>query len=72
VVLQRGLDAGLGADAYATTFWWVLAATALTAAPALALARLPAPATATLESAPAFIHPSSAPALDHEAPRPAA
>jgi hypothetical protein len=50
----------------------VLAATALTAAPALALARLPAPATATPESVPAFIHRSFAPALDHEARRPAA
>jgi MFS family permease len=53
VVLQHGLDAGRGAAAFATTFWWVLGVTALTALPALALARLPAPASATPEPAPA-------------------
>jgi len=43
VILQHGLDAGRGPDAFATTFWWVLGATAVTALPALALARIPAP-----------------------------
>jgi EmrB/QacA subfamily drug resistance transporter len=51
VILQHGLDGGRGADAYATTFWWVLGATALTVLPALALARTPAPAAAAPEPA---------------------
>jgi hypothetical protein len=48
VILQHGLDAGRGAGAFATTFWWVLGATALTALPALALA--PTPATGVGQS----------------------
>jgi hypothetical protein len=53
VILQQGLDAGHGADAFATTFWWVLGATVLTALPALALARFPAAAPAVAEPVPA-------------------
>jgi len=49
VILQHGLDAGHGAGAFATTFWWVLGATVLTALPALALARSPARTPAVAE-----------------------
>ncbi len=49
----RHRDAGHGADAFATTFWWVLGATVLTALPAPALARFPAPAPAAAEPVPA-------------------
>jgi EmrB/QacA subfamily drug resistance transporter len=46
VILQHGLNAGQGAHAFATTYWWVLGATAVTALPALLLphrAAAPAP-----------------------------
>jgi EmrB/QacA subfamily drug resistance transporter len=44
VVLQHGLDAGHGASAFSTTFWWVVGATALCALPALLLPKTPAAA----------------------------
>jgi EmrB/QacA subfamily drug resistance transporter len=50
VVLQHGLDAGHGAAAFTTTFWWVVGATALCALPALLLPSRPAAAEA--EAAP--------------------
>jgi hypothetical protein len=49
VILQHGLDAGHGAGAFATTYWWVLGATALTALPALALTRFPTASSAAPE-----------------------
>jgi EmrB/QacA subfamily drug resistance transporter len=46
VILQSGIDAGHGATAFGTTFWWVLGLTVLTAIPAMLLPAGPAPAPA--------------------------
>jgi EmrB/QacA subfamily drug resistance transporter len=51
VILQAGLDDGRGADAFATTFWWVLAVTVATAVPALLLPRRPAEGAAGADAA---------------------
>ena len=50
VILQSGIDAGHGATAFGTTFWWVLGLTVLTAIPAMLLPTGPAPAGAPAEA----------------------
>ena len=44
VILQHGIDAGQHAQAFGTTYWWVLVATAVTIIPALRLPHTHAPA----------------------------
>jgi EmrB/QacA subfamily drug resistance transporter len=62
VILQHGLDAGHGAGAFATTFWWVLGLTVLTVVPALLLPRGPVAAEAGPEAVPAPAAAEPAPA----------
>ena len=50
VILQSGIDAGHGATAFGTTFWWVLGLTVLTAIPAMLLPTGPAPGEAEAEA----------------------